>query len=53
MRKKRRPGRSKWAYVALIAGIVIVVCIIMPPGFWWLVIGALLIALGLYAISSC
>lgn len=51
MRRRKRGGIL--AYVALVIGILIVTSFIMPPGFWWFILGVCLVAAGLHATRGC
>jgi len=50
-----RPGRKKsiWGYVAITAGLIIILSMILPAGFWWFLLGASLIGVGLYLNRRC
>jgi len=36
-----------WGLIALCAGVVIILALILPPAVWWFVLGAALICVGL------
>jgi len=46
----RRGHRSMWACVAIIAGLVIIMSLILPVEFWWFIFAAILIAFGLWSL---
>lgn len=39
--------------IAIITGIVIILAMILPVGFWWFALAAALISLGIWIIRSC
>lgn len=47
MRRRRRP-RTLPGLICLVAGLVIVLSMILPVKFWWFLLGAALIGLGVY-----
>ncbi len=47
-RRSRRPGS-----VVIITGVVIILTLILPPGFWWFSLGAGLVALGVCLNRRC
>ncbi len=49
MRKKGR--NSLWGWVAVIGGALIVLALILPIWFWWLVCAALLIFGGIWLLK--
>ncbi len=49
MRKKGR--NSLWGWVAVIGGALIVLALILPAWFWWLVCAALLIFGGIWLLK--
>ena len=50
MRRKHHQGNIA-GYAAIAAGIIILLSLILPPGFWWFAIGVGLVALGLWLNS--
>ena len=51
---RRRHNRGNLiGYIAIFMGLVILLSLILPPGFWWFAIGAGLVAFGLWLNSRC
>ena len=50
-RHGRRDGVLGWAAIA--AGCVILLSMILPPGFWWFMLGVALISVGLCIKRRC
>lgn len=40
-------------WLVILAGIVILLALILPAGFWWFVLGAALIIAGIWLLRSC
>ena len=49
MGRRRRPG-SVLGLVCILAGLVIILSMILPAGFWWFILGATLIAIGIWLL---
>ena len=45
--------RFLWGCTAIGAGVVILLALILPAGFWWFLFGAALIGLGIWYIRCC
>lgn len=45
--------RFMWGCAAIGLGVVILLALILPPGFWWFLGGAALIGFGLWYIRCC
>lgn len=44
----KRPGRlGPLSILLIVLGIMIIMALVMPQGFWWLMLGVVLILLGL------
>lgn len=39
--------------ISIITGVVIILSLVLPSGFWWFSIGAGLIALGIFLNARC
>ena len=40
-------------WLVILAGIVILLALILPPGFWWFALGEALIIAGIWLLRSC
>lgn len=49
----RRGRRSIWGFVAIVAGIFILLSLILPSEFWWFLIAVSLIAVGIWYLRCC
>jgi len=49
----RKGHNNMWGCVAIIAGIVIFMSLVLPTEFWWFILAAILIAAGIWFIRSC
>lgn len=49
----RRGHRGLWGCVAIIAGFVIILSLVLPTAFWWFIFAALLIVLGVWFMRCC
>ena len=49
----RRGRRCLWGLVAIILGLVILLALVLPPGFWWFALAAGLIGFGLWYMRCC
>ena len=45
--------RFLWGCAAIGLGVLILLALILPPGFWWFLGGAALIGFGLWYIRCC
>lgn len=49
-----RKGRhGLWGCVAIVAGLVIILSLVLPTEFWWFIFAALLIGVGVWYIRCC
>lgn len=49
-----RKGRPNlWGCVAIIAGLVIILSLVLPTEFWWFIFAAVLIGAGVWYIRGC
>ena len=46
----RRGNHSIWGCTAIAAGVVIILSLVLPTEFWWFVLAAALIGLGVWYI---
>ena len=46
----RRGNHSIWSCTAIAAGVVIILSLVLPTEFWWFVLAAALIGLGIWYI---
>ena len=53
MRGGRRSCHWSWGFIAIIAGIVIILALILPAEFWWFMLAAALIAAGIWYMRGC
>ncbi|MBQ2895930.1 MAG: hypothetical protein IJE26_04395 [Oscillospiraceae bacterium] len=51
--RKRANGAGVAAWIAITAGLIVLLSMILPPGFWWFMLGVALIALGLCIRRRC
>ena len=49
----RKGNHSIWGCVAIIAGVVIILSLVLPTEFGWFILAAALIGLGIWFIRSC
>ena len=49
----RRGRRCLWGLVAIILGLMILLALVLPPGFWWFALAAGLIGYGLWYLHCC
>jgi len=49
----RRGRRCLWGLVAIILGVMILLALVLPSGFWWFLAAAVLIGGGLWQIHCC
>ena len=49
----RRNGLNTWGMIAICAGLVIILSIVLPKSFWWFVLAAALIGGGVWLIRCC
>lgn len=49
----RRGQHGLWGCVAICAGVIIMLALILPTDFWWFVLGVGLICGGIWYIRSC
>ena len=52
MRTRRSRGNII-GYAAIAAGLLILLSLILPPGFWWFAVGAGLVGFGLWVNNRC
>lgn len=50
---RRKHCGNLFGIICIIAGLMIVLSLILPTGFWWFLIGASLIGFGIYLNRSC
>ena len=49
----RRNGLNLWGMIAICAGLVIILSLVLPNSFWWFVLAAGLICGGVWLIRCC
>ena len=49
----RRGHRGIWGCVAIIAGFIIILSLVLPEAFWWFTFAAALIVLGVWYMRCC
>lgn len=49
----RRNGCSLWGMIAIGAGVIIILSIVLPKSFWWFVLAAGLIGGGIWLMRCC
>ena len=47
MHKRRPGGFGALSLLLIVMGVVIILALVLPQGFWWLMLGVVLILLGL------
>lgn len=54
MRRSKGKGKGNiFGYVAIIAGLVMILSLILPYRFWWFILGACLIGFGIFINKRC
>ncbi len=48
-----RGRRCVWAFTAIALGLLILMGVLLPGVFWWLLLAAALIALGIWLLRCC
>jgi len=46
-------GKCRWGLIAVAAGVVIIMAIVLPPEFWWFLLAVGLIAAGIWCMKCC
>lgn len=41
-----RPFGGLFGFLLIVFGVIIVLAMVLPPGFWWFVLGVVLISIG-------
>lgn len=49
----RRGRRCVWAFTAIALGLLILMGVLLPSVFWWLLLAAALLALGIWLLRCC
>lgn len=49
----RRPLPNTVGVILITLGIIILLALVLPSGFWWFVLGMALIALGIFWTRRC
>ena len=49
----RRGRNTLLGYVAILAGLIIILSLVLPSAFWWFILAALLICFGFWYIRCC
>ena len=49
----RRGRRYVWAITAISLGLLILLGVLLPGVFWWLLLAAALLALGIWLLRCC
>ena len=49
---RRRRSKQPWGLILVTAGIIVLMSLILPEGFWWFMLGVALITCGVY-ICRC
>ena len=49
----RRNGCNIWGLMAIAAGVIIILSIVLPKSFWWFVLAAALIGGGIWLMRCC
>lgn len=50
--RRRTRGLSALGVVSIALGTVILLSMLLPPGFWWFILGAALIVIGICLLRS-
>ena len=51
--RRGRPGFNLMSLVMVFVGILIILALVLPSGFWWFILGAGLIGLGFFWAGRC
>lgn len=49
--RRRRP--RFWALTAIALGLIIMLAVLLPGEFWWLLLAAALVGLGIWMLRCC
>lgn len=49
----RRNAWNLWGLIAIGAGVVIILSIVLPTSFWWIVLAVALIGGGIWLLRCC
>lgn len=49
----RRKGMNLWGLIAICAGVIIILSLVLPKSFWWFALAAALIGGGIWLIRCC
>lgn len=49
----RRGKRCVWAFTAIALGVLILLAVLLPGIFWWMLFAAGLIAFGIWLLRCC
>ena len=49
----RRPWPNTLGLICVALGVLVILSMVLPSGFWWLLLGIGLIVFGLYLIKRC
>ena len=52
MRKNNPPG-GLVGLIAICLGVLVILALVLPSGFWWMLLGVGLITGGIFAIRKC
>ena len=47
MKGKRKGGIGPFGIFLIVLGVIIILALVLPSGFWWLMLGVVMILLGL------
>ena len=50
---RRKHYGSPIGYICIAAGLMIILSLVLPKGFWWFLLGASLVGFGFYYNSRC
>lgn len=51
--RRRRPINNYFGMILIALGVLIILSLVLPSGFWWLVIGISLVVIGLAWSKRC
>ena len=53
MGRRRRKRGPSIGWLVILAGVLIILAMILPPGFWWFALAIALIAAGIWLLRNC
>ena len=50
---RRKHCGSIFGYICIVSGLMIILSLVLPSGFWWFLLGASLVGFGIYINGRC